>query len=54
MAVLPFLLEPELFDTYIAFDPSLWWNTQKLVNGAGEHPAALKAFRAVFKPGASK
>ena len=31
-----FLLEPDLFDTYIAFDPSLWWNGQKLVNGAGE------------------
>jgi uncharacterized protein len=101
-----FLLEPTLFDTYIAFDPSLWWNDQKLVNGAGErlkadpkvektlymissgedtaeitqrfadilsrnaasnirwhyeklpdekhstvyHPAALKAFRALFKP----
>lgn len=27
-----FLLEPDLFDTYIAFDPSLWWNNQKLVN----------------------
>jgi predicted alpha/beta superfamily hydrolase len=104
-----FLLEPDLFDTYIAFDPSLWWNNQKLVNGAGErlrarprlektlylasssddtegtqrfaeilgknappglrwhyekmpdekhstiyHPAALKAFRAVFKSAASK
>ncbi|HJR06859.1 MAG TPA: alpha/beta hydrolase-fold protein [Pyrinomonadaceae bacterium] len=106
-----FLLEPDLFDTYIAFDPSLWWNNQKLVNGAGErlaarpklkktlyfassgdsgladvaqrltevlgksappgvswhyermpdekhstiyHPAALKAFRAVFKPDARK
>jgi predicted alpha/beta superfamily hydrolase len=101
------LLEPDLFDTYIAFDPSLWWNDQKLVGGAGErlrarttagktlylassgedreatqrfaevlgkdappglswhyekmpdekhstiyHPAALKAFRAVFKPAA--
>lgn len=106
-----FLLEPDLFDTYIAFDPSLWWNDQKLVKGApsrlrtgdrmnkalylassGEekiapltrqfadavgkisrpgiklihqpmpdethatiyHPAALKAFRAVFKPVAEK
>jgi predicted alpha/beta superfamily hydrolase len=29
-----FLLEPELFETYIAIDPSLWWNNQKLVNGA--------------------
>jgi predicted alpha/beta superfamily hydrolase len=25
------LLEPELFDTYIAFDPSLWWNNERLV-----------------------
>jgi predicted alpha/beta superfamily hydrolase len=31
-----FLLEPELFDTYIAVDPSLWWNRQALVNGAAE------------------
>lgn len=31
-----FLLEPDLFDTYIAFDPSLWWNHQKLVNDAAE------------------
>jgi uncharacterized protein len=104
-----FLLEPDLFDTYIAFDPSLWWNNQKLVGEAGGllrdspktgktlylasssedteatqrfadilgkdappglrwhyekmpdekhstiyHPAALKAFRAVFKPAAGK
>jgi predicted alpha/beta superfamily hydrolase len=32
-----FLLEPDLFDTYMAFDPSLWWNNQKLVNDAAEH-----------------
>jgi predicted alpha/beta superfamily hydrolase len=104
-----FLLEPDLFDTYIAFDPSLWWNNEKLIAGAGErlrarpklektlyfasssdmgevtqrfaetlgknappgvhwhhekmpdekhstiyHPAALKAFRTVFKPAVSK
>jgi predicted alpha/beta superfamily hydrolase len=105
-----FLLEPDLFDTYIAFDPSLWWNDQKLVNAAAErlrarpklaktlyvaqssdavggvaqkfedvltrnapsglvlhfdkmpdekhstiyHPAALKAFRLVFKPPVKK
>ena len=30
-----FLLEPDLFNTYIAIDPSLWWNNQKLVNDAG-------------------
>lgn len=102
-----FLLEPDLFDTYIAIDPSLWWNNAKMVDGAGDqlrarptlektlylassdekgisdvterfaailktaapstihwhyermpdekhstiyHPAALKAFRLVFKP----
>jgi hypothetical protein len=104
-----FLLEPDLFDTYIAFDPSLWWNDHKLVDGAAGrlrarpklektlyfassgdagdamqrfadvlgkdappglrwhyekmpeekhstiyHPAALKAFRALFTPPASK
>jgi predicted alpha/beta superfamily hydrolase len=31
-----FLLEPDIFDTYIAIDPSLWWNNEKLVNGAAE------------------
>ena len=106
-----FLLEPDLFDTYIAIDPSLWWNNQELVNGSAErlrarpglqktlylansgerrlaevtqrlaevlrknapsgirwyyenmpdekhstiyHPAALKAFRVVFKPTATR
>lgn len=106
-----FFLEPDLFDTYLAFDPSLWWNGEALVRGAearlrarpaGEktlyfassdekgiaaaaqrladalgrsapaglrwhyekmpeekhstiyHPAALKAFRAVFKPSSAK
>ena len=97
------LLEPQLFNTYLAFDPSLWWNkgqlaaqagvqlraagrppvavylatsgqgdlnaTRQVVEGAGPaattwhyepmpeethatiyHPAALRAFRAVFKP----
>ncbi len=29
-------LEPDLFDSYIAFDPSLWWNGRDLVNRAGE------------------
>jgi uncharacterized protein len=103
-----FLLEPDLFDTYIAIDPSLWWNNQQLIADARKrlhahpplkqrlfvacsseeripgvtqrfvgllnkdvppdvrchylpmpeerhatiyHPAALKAFRVMFKPG---
>ena len=98
------LLEPSLFNTYLAFDPSLWWNNGQLAAQAGTvlqkagrpastvylatssqgdtaatrrvvqvgsatrtgawhyepmpqethatiyHPAALRAFRAVFKP----
>ena len=29
-----FFLDPEMFDNYIAFDPSLWWNDQQLVKTA--------------------
>lgn len=36
------LLEPGLFDTYIAFDPSLWWNGGQLVQSAN---AALQKAR---------
>ena len=32
-----FLREPDLFQTYIAIDPSLWWNDGKLVAGANDH-----------------
>ena len=28
------LVEPKLFDTYIAFDPSVWWNDGALVKSA--------------------
>lgn len=31
-----FLLHPEMFDFYVAFDPSLWWNSQHLVKTAKE------------------
>ncbi|WP_375434390.1 alpha/beta hydrolase [uncultured Hymenobacter sp.] len=104
------LQEPDLFDTYLTFDPSLWWNNEQLVQQASSflraytgpvktlyvatssepeiadagrrlaeilqatakpviswhyepmpaethqtiyHPAALKAFRYVFKPPAT-
>ncbi len=36
-----FLLEPDLFDIYLAFDPSLWWNDHKLVDHAAEHLRSL-------------
>ncbi len=29
-----FLLHPETFDFYIAFDPSLWWNNQALLKNS--------------------
>lgn len=32
-----FLLSPQLFDHYIAFDPSLWWNNAYLVASVDEH-----------------
>ena len=35
-----FFREPGLFDTYIALDPSLWWDDRALVDGAG---VALRA-----------
>lgn len=35
-----FLLAPEMFDTFIAIDPSLWWNDRGLVTGAVERLAA--------------
>ena len=31
-----FFLEPDLFDTYIAFDPSLWWADASLLEHAQE------------------
>lgn len=32
-----FFLAPDMFDQYIAFDPSLWWNNHYLVSSAKEH-----------------
>lgn len=32
-----FFLTPEMFDNYIAFDPSLWWNNHYLVRTAKEN-----------------
>lgn len=34
-----FFLAPEMFNNYIAFDPSLWWNNHYLVRTAKEHLA---------------
>src|SRR5690554_2482029 len=32
-----FLLTPEMFDFYIAFDPALWWNDKYLIKTANDH-----------------
>lgn len=36
-----FFLSPEMFDHYMAFDPSLWWNNHYLVRTAKEHLAQM-------------
>ena len=33
------MLKPDMFDLYIAFDPSLWWNDQQLNKTAKDHLA---------------
>lgn len=40
-----FFLEPDLFDSYLAFDPSLWWNGERLVTEARERLRARPASR---------
>lgn len=42
------LIEPELFDYYIAFDPSLWWNNADLVKKSHEHLAKLPSIEKRF------
>ncbi len=32
-----FFLRPEMFDIYLAIDPSLWWNNNQLVQNATAH-----------------
>ncbi len=36
-----FFLAPDMFDNYIAFDPSIWWNNHYLVRTAKEHLAVF-------------
>lgn len=38
-----FMQTPEMFDFYIAFDPSLWWNDHYLVKTAKENLSKLPA-----------
>lgn len=43
-----FFLEPELFDTYIALSPSLWWNNEELVRKAAERLKGRPGLRATL------
>lgn len=38
-----FMLQPGMFDDYIAMDPSVWWNNGYLVKTAEEHLGTLPA-----------
>ncbi|SET46613.1 hypothetical protein SAMN04487998_1917 [Hymenobacter actinosclerus] len=40
------LTEPDLFDTYLAFDPSLWWNKEQLLQVA---PAFARRYQGPAK-----
>ena len=48
-----FFLEPDLFDTYIAFDPSLWWNNRELLDRAGER-IGVAAGRSIYLASSSE
>jgi predicted alpha/beta superfamily hydrolase len=39
------VLEPQLFDHYLAFDPSLWWNAEGLLPVATARFGALRGPR---------
>lgn len=50
-----FLREPDLFDTYIAFDPSLWWNNAKLLeDAAGILPVRRSGRQALYLASSSE
>lgn len=43
------LQEPALFNSYIALDPSLWWNHGALLSGAGKHvPSVARSGARLF------
>lgn len=40
-----FLIKPDMFDYYIAFDPSLWWNNHYLVRNAKNYFSKFPSLR---------
>lgn len=49
-----FFLEPDLFDTYIAFDASLWWNNGDIVKQAESRLRLMKGKKALFLAASSE
>jgi len=49
-----FFLEPDLFDTYIAFDASLWWNNGNIVKQAESRLRVMKGKKALFLAASSE
>jgi predicted alpha/beta superfamily hydrolase len=43
-----FFLAPGMFDTYVALDPSLWWNREDLVKRSAERLRAYKGQSTLF------
>ncbi len=43
-----FFLKPDLFDFYIAFDPSLWWNDKYLVKNATQYLDSFPTTQKIF------
>lgn len=43
-----FFAQPDLFDTYIALSPSLWWNAEALVRASGERLRTMPRVRAAL------
>jgi predicted alpha/beta superfamily hydrolase len=41
-------LEPDLFDTYVAIDPSLWWNGGRLAQRLIAHPPAAAGGKTLY------
>lgn len=48
------LVEPDLFDTYIAFDPSVWWNGDDLVKNAAARLSAVKGKKTLYLASSSE
>lgn len=48
-----FFLNPEMFDYYIAFDPSLWWNNHSLVSTAKTNLTKLNTPKILWFAGSS-